>query len=194
MVDLKLKGSNPSPKKDKLVIRRNLITLALFLLAISLGLNFYLLYRVDYYEVKINKIYLSNESLLRIGDELYQMRERLRMPSKVMEKLLPEIIYFESKDNYLATGDNGRSHGAGQIQMPTAKGTMDSRYLTIEDLYNPYVNPFLASEHLEVLFSKYRDVRKTLSAYNGGLRKDTTGSLYISNPIYVDTIQKGIKR
>ena len=99
MVELKLKGSNSQIKKDKTVIRRNLVTLTFILFVLSIGLNFYLLYRVDYYEIKINKIYLSNESLLRIGDELYQMREHLRMPSKVMEKLLPEVIYFESKNN-----------------------------------------------------------------------------------------------
>jgi len=133
----------------------------------------------------------TESELMFIGTELYKMRQTLRFPSKIVESLLPEIVRFESRNNYLATGDGGKSHGAAQIQLPTAEDILKNRDLTVEDLYNPYVNPFLASEHLEYLYGKYRNVRYTLSAYNGGLKKVGGKVVGMSNhSTYVDPILK----
>jgi hypothetical protein len=162
-----------------------------FFLLISISINALLAIQNSSLQDRVQTAYVSNETLLRIGDELYQMRAHLRMPSKVMESLLPEVLRYESGNDNTKTGDGGKSHGAGQIQMPTAVGTLKERELTVSDLYNPYVNPFIATEHLEMLFSKFKDVRRTLSAYNGGLRRDSTGTYgIITNPSYVESIRK----
>ena len=109
-------------------------------------------------------------NLTWIGSELYRIRAELRLHSDVVTKLIPKILEHESKFNPAAVGDNGRSHGAGQIQFKTALGIMRERKLTVEDLYDPYVNPFLASEYLEYLYQKHKNIQYALSAYNGGLK------------------------
>jgi hypothetical protein len=119
--------------------------------------------------------------------ELDSLSLKLRTHSELLERVLPKLVFRESSNNPCAVGDRGKSIGLAQVQLRTANYTLKRRDLTVEDLYNPYVNPFLAIEYLEYLQSRYGSIENTLSAYNGGLRI-RNGRKIITNAEYVQDI------
>jgi len=156
---------------------------------VSICFNIFLLYFCISTKIELSQIRFSQESLLAIETDLFKMRENLRIPNAVIMNLLPKIIKKESNNNHKATGDGGKSHGAAQIQFPTAEEIMKRGNLTVQDLYNPYINCFLASEYLDQLYYKYGSVKYAISAYNGGLKFSGNVPM-IMNENYVYNILK----
>lgn len=107
----------------------------------------------------------------------------------VPESLMISIFYQESrfernnpKYNAHVEGDGGRSFGAGQVQIPTAKSVWRDSNLVItsrELKYNIRFNVETATKLVALLRDKYKDVYKTekemwlavLTTYNSGKPK-----------------------
>lgn len=129
-------------------------------------------------------------TLTRIENELDLMKVKLRIPASIVEKIMPKVFAVESNFVNTAVADGGKSHGLGQVQLKTANFTVSRANVTIEDLYSPYVNPFIATLYLDLLYKRHRDIKMALSAYNGGLKKDSTGTYRITNTTYVTQVER----
>lgn len=139
---------------------------------------------------KIEQTAIDSYTLTRIENELDLMKVRLKIPSAIVEKTIPKVLAVESNFITSAVADGGKSHGLGQVQLKTAQYTLGRTKISVEDLYSPFVNPFIATLYLDLLYKQHRDIKMAISGYNGGLKKDSTGILRITNTIYVSQVER----
>ena len=123
-----------------------------------------------------------------IESRLDSLEVKLKIPSQITQKLLFPIGKKETNFDFKATGDYGKSHGAYQIQLRTANFILSKRNLKVSDLYDPYVNPFLAAEYLEYLRTKHKQVKNIVAAYSGGLKKIRGKLIRVNDDSYVKHI------
>ncbi len=92
------------------------------------------------------------------------IRNACRIYPSVDPDLVKAVITVESNGNHNAVSSKG-AKGLMQIMPETARtlgATPDA------DLFDPATNIFLGTKYLDLLFTKFDDIRKVLIAYNAG--------------------------
>ena len=134
-----------------------------------------------------------DSSIVLMRVDLDSLQKYKRDYTAIYQRIIKPLALHESKFDPYALGDSGNSFGLCQIQMPTAKELLLRNSLSISDLYNPYVNIFLACEKIEELSKKFLKIEYIFGAYSGGLRYDSLGVRMINYESYIKPLIRRIK-
>jgi len=136
-------------------------------------------------DAKIGTKYTQNYDAVRQYDDLVNNASQQH---GIDANLLRAVMLNESGGDASAVGDNGKSFGLMQIQLPVARNLTKNPNLTAEELRDPAMNISTAALFLKELSKKYdNDYDKILGAYNAGEPKFDKG---IYNPKYIAKARK----
>lgn len=101
----------------------------------------------------------------QIPMEIIEYSEIVGHEFNICPELLQSIAYHESRFNPEAI--NGDCVGLMQVNQSAHADKLTAQGWTTNDLYEPYINMYIAAEVLSELFEQYEDSGEVLLRYNG---------------------------
>gem|GEM_PF-3817085 len=120
--------------------------------------------------------------------------EDIARVERVPAPIIKGIIWQESKFDELSYRFDqekvtDRSYGLMHLTVPTAREVSGYPNLQHPDLYEPMYNIWLGCRYLKVLYNKYKDWSRAISAYNYGHVKYIATGIF-ANQNYVNVVLK----